>query len=56
MVKMHNTGITIEVPEDEVYLYVRAGYKVVEPEPVISVEEPKTDEPVAPVEKKSTKK
>lgn len=35
MVKMQISGITVEVPENEVDLYKRAGYVVVEdPKPV----------------------
>lgn len=58
MVKMTSTGITIEVPENEVYLYQRAGYSVVidTPAPVETELQKEPEESPAPVEKKSTKK
>ena len=49
MVTMFSNGITIEVPESEVYLYKRAGYVV--------VEKPKAEEPIEEIkEKKPAKK
>lgn len=56
MVKMFSTGITIEVPDEEVYLYKRAGYSVVEDAPAAPVEETKPEDAPAAPEKKSVKK
>ena len=30
MVTLHSNGITVTVPKAEAYIYIRAGYKVVE--------------------------
>ena len=56
MIKITNGGITMEVPENELSLYKRAGYSVVEdipavveavapPAPVVETEEPAHAEP-----------
>ena len=55
MITITNGGITMEVPENELSLYKRAGYSVVEetaavepaaiPAPVVETEEPAHAEP-----------
>ncbi len=46
MLKMTNCGITIDVPQNDVSFYLRAGYKKVEEEPVTNpASEPSTSEP-----------
>lgn len=56
MIQITNGGITMEVPENELSLYKRAGYSVVEdipapvepaaiPAPVVETEEPAHAEP-----------
>ena len=55
MITITNGGITMEVPENELSLYKRAGYSVVEktaavepaaiPAPVVETEEPAPAEP-----------
>lgn len=61
MVTITNSGITQTVPENELPLYTRAGYKVVEesapvvtPEPVAGPE-PEATEESAPVKKTGKK-